>query len=575
VTRVRRPPAWTLLGASLVVALGAGCSPQAPPTQAPGEARPSETIAAKAAPVLTGATPAPAETTGTKAEASPATAPQIAASPAAATRSEPTGKVTWAWYTAIPPAWLDPQEVGALITPYLFMYAVHDAVVKHLPNQPLAPSLAESYEIAPDFKSATFTMRPGLTFHNGEPLTLDDIKFTFENYRGANAKVLKERTERIEFVDERTIRFHFKEPFLDFLVLYGSPASGAGWVVPKNYYQEVGPDGFKQKPIGLGPYKLLRQEGDTLEFEAFPDYWRKTPHVKNLAIKGVTEDATRMAMLQTGEADLMYLVPGTMLDIVKNDPQLTLAPVLGGSTFWLEFPGWEKPDNPFHDKRVRQAVSLALDRDAINEAEYGGYSQITGNWIPEDWLGAIQLPKPERDPAKAKQLMVEAGFSNGFEVEALTPIPPYSSMGERIISQIREIGIRTKLNNMERGAFLAKLGEGPDAFKGIILAASGTPGDAAGRVRGWAICNGVNSRTCVPEIDEKFAQYEKSVNPQERDKLMAEIQQQISDDYIFVPLWRQVGIGAQGPRIANKDEIWGVLPQFPTVGPYEDIKLRE
>ena len=566
-----------LIGLSILLsALGAACTAPAPATQPSNDAKASGTVAVKVAQSMATATVAPAGAAVSKPDVLPAAATQVAASPAPSARGEPKGKVTWAWYTSIPPAWLDPQETGAVLTPYLFQYALHDAVVKHLPNQPMAPSLAESYQVADDFKSATFRLRDGIKFHNGDPVTSEDVKFTFENYRGANAKLLKDKTERLDIIDDRTIRFHFKEPFLDFLTIYGTTASGAGWVVPKKYYLEVGPDVFKQRPIGAGPYKLLQQQADTLEFEAVPEYWRKTPSVKTLVIKGVTEDSTRVAMLQTGEADLMYLVPGNMLDIVRSDPKLTLAPVLGGSTFWLEFPGWQKSDSPFHDLRVRQAVNLALDRDAINEAEYGSFSQITGNFIPEDWPGAIKAPKPERDVARAMQLMAEAGFPNGFEVEAFTPLPPYMSMGERIITQLREIGIRTKLNTMERAAFLAKLGEGPDAFRGIILTASGTPGDAAARIRLYALCKGGNSRICVPEIEEKFAQYERSVSPQERDKLIGEIQQYIIDNQIFVTLWRQVGIGAQGPRVANHtDEIWGAIPQFPTVGPYEDIRLRE
>ena len=146
-------------------------------------------------------------------------------------------------------------------------------MIKHLPGQPLAPSLAESYEIAPDFKSATFKLRPGIKFHNGDPVTPEDVKFTYENYRGVWAKLFKDKLDRIESPDPRTVRFLFKEPFVDFLVLYGSPASGAGWIVPAKYYQQVGPDGFKKAPIGAGPYKLVRQSADTeFAFEAVPEY---------------------------------------------------------------------------------------------------------------------------------------------------------------------------------------------------------------------------------------------------------------------------------------------------------------
>ena len=143
----------------------------------------------------------------------------------------------YVWNVAIVPAWFDPQENAQLITPYGFQYALHDSLVKHLPNQPFATSLAESYEIAPDFKSATFTLREGIKFHNGQPVTPEDVKFTFENYRGANVRLLHDKTASIETPDARTVRFTFREPFLDFLLLYGSPTSGSGWIVPKAYYE--------------------------------------------------------------------------------------------------------------------------------------------------------------------------------------------------------------------------------------------------------------------------------------------------------------------------------------------------
>ncbi len=179
----------------------------------------------------------------------------------------------------------------------------------------------------------------------------------------------------MEIVDDRTVRFHFKEPFLDFPMIFGtSNVSGAGWIVPAKYYQQVGPDRFKQKPIGAGPYKLVHQEpGTKLEFEAFEDYYRPV-YVKQLVMISVPEGTTRVAMLERGEADIMYLVPGELIERLQKNPKMMLAPVLSGS-WWLEFPGFQNPKNPFHDKRVRQAVSLAVDRQAINEAELGGFGK--------------------------------------------------------------------------------------------------------------------------------------------------------------------------------------------------------
>src|SRR6266851_1272171 len=153
--------------------------------------------------------------------------------------------------------------------------------------------------------------------------------------------LLHDKTDGVEIVDERTLRFDFKGPFLDFPRLIGTAnVSGAGWVVPAKYYEEVGPDGFAQKPIGAGPYRLVSQQpGTRIEFEAFEDYYRPV-HIKRFTIVAVPEAATRVAMIERGEADIMYFVSGELIDRVKNNPKLMLAPVVSGSR-WLEFPGFQ------------------------------------------------------------------------------------------------------------------------------------------------------------------------------------------------------------------------------------------
>ncbi|MBI3966570.1 MAG: ABC transporter substrate-binding protein [Chloroflexi bacterium] len=555
----RRRLSFNLVVSLVLVSLVLGCGGQETPPSA--AATPASSALRKI------------DTVTTPAAAAATTQPQGAAKPA--TKVEPKGELVYAWHTTITPAWLDPQEAPPQVTPYNFAYALHDALVKHMPGKTFAPSLAESYEIAPDFKSATFKLRPNIKFHNGEPLTTEDVKYTYEKYRGANAKVLKDKTERIETPDARTVRFVFKEAFLDFLVLYGSPASGAGWIVPKKYYEEVGPNGFKQKPIGAGPYKFVSQKAGTeLVLEAFTDYWRKTPALKTLIMRGVPEAATRVAQLQTGEVEVINQVPGELLDVIKKDSKLQLVP-LRAAPYWLEFPGYDKADNPFHDKRVRQAVSLAIDRQAISDAEMGGNGTLEGNWIPQDWPGAIERPAPEFNVAKAKQLMAEAGFANGFDVPQITPLPPYFSTTERITGQLRQLNIRTKVNTMERGAYYEALANGPNRLKGLIMQVSGAPGDAASRIRENALCSGSFSGTCIPEVEEKMKRYESSNSPDERKKLLDEIQAYLLDNYVMVPVIRQAFTNARGPKMANKTEdIMGSIPQYTYLGPYEDIELK-
>ena len=298
---------------------------------------------------------------------------------------KPAGKMVLAWHTNIAARWLDPQQHDGTASPDNFLMALHDGLIKNFRDEHYDhPALAENYEFAEDAKSATFWLRPGIKFHDGSPVTPADVKWSYEHYHGAWGEVLKAKTEGVEIVDDHTVRFHFKQPFLDFPILLGTGnVCGAGWVVPAKYYEQVGQAGFLQKPIGAGPYKLVSQQpGVKLDFEAFEDYYRPV-HIKKLTMVSVPEAATRVAMLERGEADIMYFVPGELIDRVKSNPKLRLAPVVSAN-WWLEFPGFQNPKSPFHDKRVRQAISLAIDRDAMNQAECDGMGVIDGNWINDD-----------------------------------------------------------------------------------------------------------------------------------------------------------------------------------------------
>jgi peptide/nickel transport system substrate-binding protein len=496
-------------------------------------------------------------------------------------RAAAKGKIVLAWHAGLASRWLDPQEHDGTATPDNFFTALHDALIKNQGTQLYDhPALAEKFTIAPDAKSATFTLRRGTKFHNGDPVTVQDVKFSYENYRGAKADVFKKKTERVDIVDDRTIRFVFKEPFLDFGILFGTAnVDGAAWVVPEKYYKQVGPDGFKQKPIGAGPYRLVRHEpGVKVEMEAFDGYYRPV-NAKQLVMISVPEPATRVAMLERGEADIIYNVPGELIAKVGKIPGVTLAPVLSGS-FFLEFPGFQDPKNPFHDKRVREAVSLAVDRRAMNQAETAGLGRPTGNWINDDVQYAIEWPEYPRNVEKAKQLLREAGYPNGFDVTWVTPLPTFYSRGERIIAQLREVGIRGRLQTMERGIFFQRLQGGLKEFPGVQMILHGA------RIGGsWSFwyeahfkCGGFNSRDriCVKDLDGKFDQYERSINPAERKKLAEEIQRGILENYYLVPVFRHAFVNAIGPRVALTK--WQDV--FPTITtgyayPWEDIKVKD
>ena len=485
------------------------------------------------------------------------------------------------WHTNIASRWLDPQQHDGTATPDNFIQVLHDALTKNFREKCYDHlALAEGFDFAEDARTATFILRKGLKFHDGTPVTPADVKWSYENYRGAWADIIHKTTGKIEIVDDRTVRFHFAEPFLDFPILMGtSNVCGAGWVVPAQYYQKVGKEGFLQKPVGAGPYRLVSQQpGTKLEFEAFPDYYRPI-HVKEFTILSVPEAATRVAMLERGEADIIYLVPGEMIGRVKSNPKLMLAPVVSGS-WWLEFPGFQDPKNPFHDMRVRQAVSLAVDRKAINDAESGGLGRISGNWINDDVEYALPWPEWEFNVAKAKALMAQAGYPNGFNVDWLTPVPNYFSRGERVVSQLKAIGIQTRLQTMERGVYLKRIESGLKEWPGVQIIMNGTR--IGGSWSNWYDsmfkCGGFQSQDmiCVSDLDDKFKRYVASYKPDERKQLAEEVQKGILENYYFVPVYRHAFVNAIGPRL--KATKWqDVFPTFITSGyayPWEDIELK-
>src|SRR5262245_28724588 len=180
----------------------------------------------------------------------------IACVPGPARGAGPEGQLTWGVHISLAPTWFDPAEHPGIITPYMVLYALHDAIAKDMPGKTMAPSLAESWKASEDGLTYEFTLRRGVRFHNGEPVTSEDVKYSYERYRGVSNKALKDRVAAVETPDPHTVRFRLKEPWPDFLTFYAS-ATGAGWIVPKKYVEKVGEEGFKKAPVGAGPYKFV------------------------------------------------------------------------------------------------------------------------------------------------------------------------------------------------------------------------------------------------------------------------------------------------------------------------------
>src|SRR6058998_3293873 len=233
----------------------------------------------------------------------------------------PDGTMTWGVHVTLAARWLDPSDTEAFITPFMVLYALHDALVKPMPGGDNTPSLAESWAASKDGLTYEFVLRKGVKFHNGDAVTAEDVKYSFERYHGAAAKLLKDRVREIQVVDPSRVRFVLKEPWPDFMTFYGTSATGAAWIVPKKYVEKVGEDGFKKAPIGAGPYKFVSfNPGIELVLEAFDGYWRKTPSVKRLVFRSMSDETTRAAALKRGEVDGIYWITGELAEGLQQTP---------------------------------------------------------------------------------------------------------------------------------------------------------------------------------------------------------------------------------------------------------------
>jgi peptide/nickel transport system substrate-binding protein len=487
-----------------------------------------------------------------------------------AAQTKPEGEMRWALYVTLSPVWFDPGEVVGQLTPFWVLYAMHDALVKPMPGNHMTPSLAESWTVSPDQRAYEFKLREGLKFHNGDPFTAEDVKFSFLRAKGS--KVLHDRVKEVVVVSPYRVRFQLHEPFPDFMAFYGTMATGAGWVVPKKYVEKVGDDGFKKNPVGLGPYKFVSHTpGIELVMEANESYWRKVPSVKRLVYKVVPESTTRVAMLKRGEVDIAYLLEVPQAQELKRDPNIKLAFSGGIAVFFLDFLDQWDPKSPWADKRVRLAASYALDRQALSEAETLGASKPAGNFIPRAFDFALPLEPLPHNPTRAKQLLAEAGYPNGFDAGELYQLPPYFSLGEAIIGNLQAVGIKLKMRPMERAAYFSALQT--KKLKGVCVCSSALYGNAASRMSEIYPSEGAYAYGGYPDVDALYKQQAREMDRKKREALLHQIQQLMNERTRIAPIFEYIWPSGIGPRVA--DPALMLINPYPWSAPLEDVRLKK
>jgi peptide/nickel transport system substrate-binding protein len=482
----------------------------------------------------------------------------------------PDGQLTWAVHTTLVPGWFDPVDMPSVITPFMILYALHDAMVKPMPGKSMTPSLAESWSASADGLVYDFVVRKGVRFHNGDPLTAEDVKFSFERYRGVSAKLLKDKVAAVETPDPGRVRFRLKQPWPDFMTFYSS-ATGSGWIMPKKYLEKVGDEGFKKAPVGAGPYRFVSSTpGVELVFEAFEQYWRKVPHVKRLVFRVVPDESTRLAALKRGEADIAYAISGELGREVQRTPGLALKPTVIQSTHFVYFADQFDPKSPWHDRRVRLAANLAIDRNAINQAVSLGNSKITNSVIPSTFDFYWQPPAHPYDPARARQLLAEAGYPNGFDGGEYFCDLVTTNSGEPVVNYLKAAGISLKMRPMERAAFFKGFSE--KKLKNIVHVFGGIFGNAATRLEAFVVGGGTYVYGAYPDLDGLFRDQAVELDRAKREALLQRMQQIVHERAMFAPIWELAFLNGVGPRVEESG--LGTIAGYAYSAPYEDLKIK-
>ena len=405
----------------------------------------------------------------------------------------------------------------------------------------VAPSLAESWEISPDGTVYTFTIKQGVKFHDGSPMTMDDVVFSLERVfdpKGSGYSFLFGTVAGVKAVDDTTLEIALREPFtplLDNLNVF--PAS----IVPRKAV-EAGAEGFAQNPIGTGPFKLKEfAKGRHVHLVKHEGYWKQDrPHVDEVFIPYVTDDNTRILRIQGGEVDAAVAIPYAQIDQLnaQDDIDVKIEPLFRFDGMWLNH-----AESPLDDVKVRQALNYATDKESMLKSIFFDKVEIANHMMPKMKYWREDVQAYAYDPERAKSLIAESKVPDGFTLPIVIPT------GDVIVQQIAqimkesysEIGVDVQITNLDIGTAYTNFSQfnyvaganwyitsdvpGPDELAAIQFdysAASGTK----------SFFTNYNSKRATELVQEAGRSDDAA-----REQLLGDLQQLVMDDAVLVALF--------------------------------------
>lgn len=440
------------------------------------------------------------------------------------------------------PASMD-QTLGYLGADFVVLENYGEYLVYRDPNGDLKPGLATSWKISSDGKVIEFELRKEVKFHTGDPLTTKDVLFSLERARAKNTTVRTRMkfVEKIEVIDDYNFKVHFSAPDVTFI-----PYRGGVMIASKSYYDKVGEDKFVKQPVGTGPYRVTNYvPGEYVDLERFEEYYGPKPLIKEARFFFVPEDTTRVAKLKAGEVDFIGACPyPSVSDLEKNPKFKVIKLSTGHPTPSVVFQN-SNPKTPWYDRRVRLAMAHAIDCEAIIKNILMGYPEHYARLAPWELGYDPELKPYAYDPKRAKELLAEAGYPNGFEFNlywAITGRTPMTrEMTEAIAAYLQAVGIRTKLVGEENATHYARMRSIKKSPEGVFVAFNSV-GFVAGAVEPTFILDiilttdGGFSVYSNPEFDKVVAEARGTVDDAERAKIIKKAVRIAYDEVPNIPI---------------------------------------
>lgn len=432
-------------------------------------------------------------------------------------------------------------NIGTQERAYSLTNHMYDTLLAYDSDMKMHPCLATSYEWVTDLK-LKLNLRKDVKFHNGDPLTVKDVIFTFEQ-RGARGAAFTKYIDmkNFETIDDHTLIVNFTTPHPSFIYQLTDPAWG---IMPKDYFEARGTEYFAAHPIGSGPYKLKEYvTGDYYTLERFDEYWGGPAKTKYLTMKIIPEAGQRTIMLETGEIDAAYEIPYIDIDRIRenSDLQFLSTPSMKIVMYYVNC----QSATPVKDKRVRQAIEYAIDKKAIVDSMCYGYGKEAYAIVPD----VVFEYKPVKEPhafnlEKAKALMKEAGYPDGFDLEMWTSaLQTNTELCQIVQDQLAALGIRVKVLVQDANTIDARHHAG-DEFGMSLHFYSCNSGHAeytlsnilpTGMLRN-------NSRFSNEAYDKAYYEWLVTTEEKKRDELLTTMYEIQNDETPVIPIYNEVKI---------------------------------